>query len=73
MAEIATIYIALLNEGTDVWKPVTAQHLHDDVFRVIGPMPEDEKWAFPPGAVVMCKRQAFRDGSQGSVAVALAD
>ena len=27
MAEIATIYIALLNEGTDVWKPVTAEHL----------------------------------------------
>jgi hypothetical protein len=74
MAEIATIYIALLNEGTDVWKPVTAEHLSGGrVFRVIGPMPDDEAWAFAPGAVVVCERQVFQDGSQGTVAVVLAD
>ena len=68
---LATIYVALLNEGTDVWKPVTAEHLHDDVFRVIGSMPEDEQWAFPPGSVVSAARKVFRDGSYGTVAVAL--
>jgi hypothetical protein len=71
MAEIVTIYIALLNEGTAVFRPVAAEHLHGDAFRLIGPMPEDEQWAFPPGSVVTGARQVFRDGSHGTVAIAL--
>jgi hypothetical protein len=71
MAETATIYMPLLNEGTAVWRPVTAEHLNGDVFRVIGPMPDDEEWAFPPGSVVSCAPQVFQDGSYGTTAIAL--
>jgi hypothetical protein len=72
MADMATIYMPLLNEGTDVWRPVAAAHLNHETLRVIGPMPDDEEWAFPPGSVVTVARQVFADGSSGTVAVALA-
>lgn len=71
MAETATIYIPLLNEGTEVWRPVAAEQLNGVVFRVIGPMPDDEEWKFPPGSVVTGAPKVFRDGSQGTVAVVL--
>jgi hypothetical protein len=49
---IATIYIPLLNEGVDVWRPVKATKLTTDTYRIEGPIPDDEKWAFAPGSVV---------------------
>ena len=72
MADTATIYVPLLNEGTDTWRPVAAERLNRETFRVIGPMPDDEEWAFPPGSVVTVAAQVFADGSSGTVAVALA-
>lgn len=72
MADTQTIYVALLNERTDVWRPVSADRLNDGAFRVLGPIPDDEEWEFPPGAVVTCERHTFRDGSQKMVAVAVA-
>jgi hypothetical protein len=71
MAEITTIYMPLLNEGTDVWRPVAAEHLDGDVFRVVGPVPDDEEWAFPPGSVVTVAPKVFQDGIRGIVALAL--
>lgn len=50
------IFVALLDEGVDVWRPVEAERLSGDLFR-IAPQPYDaeiERWAFPPGAVVRC-------------------
>jgi hypothetical protein len=44
MAEIATIYIALLNEGTDVWKPVTAEHLSGGRDPAFGTMRDVRCW-----------------------------
>ena len=72
MADMATIYMRLLNEGTNTWRPVAAEHLNRDTFRVIGPMRDDEDWAFPPGSVVTVAHHVFADGSSGTVAVALA-
>jgi hypothetical protein len=73
MANTETIYIALLNEGTDVWRPVTAEPLDGRLCRLLGPMPDDEQWAFLPGAVVVCEQQTFPDGNQRAVAVMLID
>ena len=59
----------LLGEGTTVWRPVAAKWVRPDTFQVIGPMPDDEKWAFAPGSVVTVATQMFADGLSGLAAV----
>jgi hypothetical protein len=75
MGEIVTIYVALLNEDVEVWRPVLAEHLGGDSYLLIGPTPEgavydpdDEEWEFKPGTVVRRERQAFSGNSWGFVA-----
>jgi hypothetical protein len=64
---VATIYVALLDEGTDVWRPVEAQP-EGAFYRIVDSVPEDEKWAFHPGSLVRCEPRQFAEGS-GLVAV----
>ncbi|SED80430.1 hypothetical protein SAMN05444161_4059 [Rhizobiales bacterium GAS191] len=71
MAGITTIYMPLLNEGTAVWRPVTAARINHEAFQVLGPMPDDEEWAFAPGSVVAVAPHLFVDGRSGFVAVAI--
>jgi hypothetical protein len=47
-----TIYVALLDEGTDCWRPVAAEHISADLFRIADEPPEDEQWEFQPGQIV---------------------
>lgn len=63
-----TIQMPLLNEGTDVWRPVEATQLSTDTYRVEGEMPADEEWAFAPGSVVRGVPKTFNDGHVGTVA-----
>jgi hypothetical protein len=63
------IHIALLEEGTKVWRPVQAEHLGNDLFRVLGIVPSGEAWQFQPGEVVRCVEQQL-SGAQCLVAVA---
>jgi hypothetical protein len=58
-----TIYVALLGEGTDVWRPVCGERLTKDCYRLLGPVPPDETWEFPPGTVVLVQEKAFSDGN----------
>ena len=60
-----TIYVSLLDEGVDVWRPVSAEHIRDDVYRIVGepPDPENEKWEFLSGELVRCRQQALSGGS----------
>jgi len=64
---VETIYVALLDERTDVWRPVEAQR-EGTFYRIVGPVPDEEKWAFDPGSLVRCELRVFADG-QGLVAV----
>ncbi len=57
------IYVALLDEGIDVWRPVEAERLGPDVFRVTGAIPDGEVWAFQPGEVVRCQEKKLSDGT----------
>jgi hypothetical protein len=70
--EIETIYIPLLNEGTDVWKPVSAERMSDGTFRVCGPIPDEEQWAYQPGGRVVVRDRAFSGGQTALVAERLA-
>jgi hypothetical protein len=63
-----TIYIALIDEGVDVWRPVKAKPMGDDLFLLLGPVPPDELWEFQPGQVVRCREKAFSSNERGLVA-----
>jgi hypothetical protein len=65
-----TIYMPLLHEGTDVWRPVQAEHFADGQYRISGHVPADETWAFQPGSIVRCENKVFHDGQIGLVPVA---
>jgi hypothetical protein len=69
-----TVYVRLLDEGTDVFRPTLAD-VTSDGFYMLKPMedydPEDEHWEFLPGQVVRCQSMKLHGGER-LVAVALA-
>ena len=48
-----TIFMPLLNEGTDVWRPVKALKLGETRYRVTDEASEDEEWLFVSGTIVV--------------------
>jgi hypothetical protein len=56
------IYVPLLNEGTDVWRPASAEHIRENVYRITGEAPEGEQWKFSPGQLVRCRQQKLSAG-----------
>jgi len=63
-AQTTTVYVFLPDEAVDVWRPVSAEHIRDDVYRLLGeaPDPEIETWEFPPGHLVRCRMQQLFEG-----------
>jgi hypothetical protein len=51
---MATIDIELRDEGVECWRPVEAEHLGEDRYRIIEEQPDSERWAFPSRTVVRC-------------------
>jgi hypothetical protein len=72
MSNTATVYVALLDENVDVWRPLQAEQVGGDLYRLTGEQPPDEAWPFAVGDVVECKtRQLPGDGGRrGPVLVA---
>jgi hypothetical protein len=68
---LTTIYMPLLNEGTDVWRPVDAMKITNLGYMVTQPQPADEEWAFQPGHILRCEERQLNDGPK-LVAVAKA-
>jgi hypothetical protein len=62
------VHVALLGEGTSVWRPVQARHVQDSVYELTGVVPDGEEWEFQPGQFVECVPQDFSGGRQGLVA-----
>ena len=51
VAVVETIYVELLGEGIDVWRPVDAEPGGDGVYRLLAPFDYDstlETWRFEP-------------------------
>ncbi len=63
-----TIYIELLDEGTPCWRPVEAEYLGSDLYRIVGAQTRDETWAFSLGDVVRCTMKSFEAGGSEPVA-----
>ena len=55
--KMKTIYVYLLNEGTDVWRPVEANHLGGDIYVIESEDPDSELevWEFGSGKKVRCE------------------
>ncbi|HUI87503.1 MAG TPA: hypothetical protein VLX61_02135 [Anaerolineales bacterium] len=51
---VQQIYVALLDEGTDVWRPVEAVAVGDGLFKIESKNlhPENERWEFTTGEIV---------------------
>jgi hypothetical protein len=64
MTNIAQVYMALLDEGVDVWRPVQAEHLGGNVYRILSQSYDRtiESWQFEPGDVVLCEMVDSSDG-----------
>jgi hypothetical protein len=58
---VREVYVRLLDEGTDVWRPVAATALADGTYILsdASPMPADENWEFPPGSRVVAEEKTF--------------
>jgi hypothetical protein len=55
MSNKTTVYVALLDENVQAWRPVQAEHVGGDLYRLTGERPDDEVWSFTPGDVVRCQ------------------
>ncbi len=62
MSKIETIYIELLDEGTECYRPVESERLGGELYRIVSEKPEDEVWPFSVGDTVKCRIRAFQFG-----------
>lgn len=69
MTRDTTIYIALLEEGTEVWRPARASSTDGRLFCICDAAPPGEHWEFQKGETVLCVERRFADGNAGLVAI----
>lgn len=71
---LRTIYVALLDEGADCWRPAEARPESGDVFTRVSSNESDgnEKWQFECGDRVRCVKKTLSVGTnQRTVLVAV--
>ena len=59
-ASTVTVYVQLLEEGTDTMRPTQAMPLGGDSYKLLPTPsydPEDEIWEFLPGSIVRCEKR----------------
>lgn len=64
-ASVQEVYVALLDEGVDVWRPAPALKVSESVYVILRPDdydPDIETWQYPPGSVVECSMRRLSDG-----------
>jgi len=71
--ELSTIFVRLLDEVPDVWRPVSASRLGETTYQIAEQtVPEDEVWSFQPGDIVVAERRQGDADDQPLIAVAQA-
>lgn len=61
----SNIFVPLLGEDVEVWRPAPAWKIGADTYIVLRPDtydPEVERWEFPPGSTVDCENRKLSDG-----------
>lgn len=56
------LYMPMLDEGTDVWRPVAAQPLDHSMAQIRSETPDDELWQFPTGARIVYEERELSAG-----------
>ena len=58
------IYVYLPDESVAVWRPVLAEHLEGDIYRILDQPYDmaDERWEFGPGEKVICRMIDLYEG-----------
>ena len=58
------IFVALLDESVEVWRPVRAEREQDNIFRIADQPYDraDEAWQYEPGDRVVCELILTSDG-----------
>ena len=63
----AKIFMPLANEGIEVWAPVKATKIKDNIYKISEVddyNPEIEEWRFPPGSTVLCGNVTTNTGER---------
>lgn len=63
----ATVYVRLLDEGTDVFRPTKAECVSAGVYKLLPTLdydPDDERWEFLPGELVRCQILELHGGQR---------
>ena len=68
MSDQVVVFVRLLHEGTDVWRPVKATQVSDGLYQLTGKQESEDRWEFGPGSLVRCALKTFSDGASGLVA-----
>jgi hypothetical protein len=65
MRRTVEIHVALVGEDVDVWRPVLAEQLTGNVYRiVVQPYNREiETWQFEPGDCVVCENRESENGA----------
>ena len=66
--DLQQIYMPLIEEAVECWRPIEAERIGADLYLVVGTVPEGEVWTFQPGDAVLCRNHVFEDGNYGLVA-----
>jgi hypothetical protein len=59
------IYVRLLNEGTEVYRPTSATPLKENKYKILPAPnydPETEDWEFKPGSIVRGEKRKLSGG-----------
>jgi hypothetical protein len=61
---VVTVFMPLLDEGVEVWRPVEAEALPSGWYRIksINEQPDNETWAFDTNGVVVCQHRQLSGG-----------
>lgn len=58
----ATIYLNIVDAGIACLRPVQAEHLGRDFYRIVENAPPDEQWEFTTGQIVRCQKRNLSSG-----------
>jgi hypothetical protein len=62
--DAVSVYVKLIGQSVDVWRPVHAEHISGSVYRIV-PQEYDrsiETWEFEPGDEVVCRMVSRKEG-----------
>ena len=67
MIERVAVYVELLDEGTQCWRPTSAVKVSGNVFVLTNENhdPDTEKWSVLPGSLITIEQQQTTNGSFG--------